>query len=169
MPPRLLLLLDEGHEELPRDLDGEARDEGRVGQDDREEDLARLRLRVVHLAREQRRRVSGGRRQRERDKSQTDRQIDVTLNLQSSLNLTRGLGWSGWSPLSTMVRRRHSDHTMILPIKLEPSEQAEERDSPASIREPAGEAHAHARTRKQSRRNYRFSFPPKLEMPSTSF
>ena len=45
-----------------------------------------------------------------------------------------------------MVRRRHSDHTMILPIKLEPSEQAEERDSPASIREPAGEAHAHART-----------------------
>ena len=73
LPPRLLLLLDEGHEELPRDLDGEARDEGRVGQDDREEDLARLRLRVVHLAREQRRRVSGGRRQRERDKSQTDR------------------------------------------------------------------------------------------------
>ena len=97
LPPRLLLLLDEGHEELPRDLDGEARDEGRVGQDDREEDLARLRLRVVHLAREQRRRVSGGRRQRERDKSQTDRQIDVTLNLQSSLNLTRGLGWSGCS------------------------------------------------------------------------
>ena len=90
-PPRLLLLLDEGHEQLARDLDGEARDEGRVGQDDREEDLARLRLRVVHLAREQRRRVSGGRRQRERDKSQTDRQIDVTLNLQSSLNLTRGL------------------------------------------------------------------------------
>ena len=61
LPPRLLLLLDEGHEELARDLDGEAGDEGRVGQDHRQEDLARARLRVVHLARHQRRRVSGGR------------------------------------------------------------------------------------------------------------
>ena len=57
LPPRLLLLLDEGDEELPRDLDGEARDERRVGQYDRHEDLARPRLRVVHLARYQCRRV----------------------------------------------------------------------------------------------------------------